>query len=286
MFKSFIAAALVAVMSAVMSVGADAAVNTKSNNDGIFSIFASKNKKKIVVKKKPGVKVVRRTGRTAANKPFTFASNQSTNKKVRLVRGNTCGGFLDCLFNEPGPGSRSARRINPNRQYAALSRPGVSIFRASGVSGGTRRSTVSWTSAKYPVGSLVVKTPERALYLVQGNGQALRYSVGVGKEGFQWSGNSRIVAKQEWPSWTPPQEMIEREAEKGHIIPDFMEGGPGNPLGARALYIGGTIFRVHGTNNERSIGGAVSSGCIRMMNADVIDLYNRVKVGARIYVYQ
>ncbi len=286
MFKSFVAAVFVAVMSTVASVGAEAAVNTESSNEGVFSIFASKNKKKVVIKKKPGVKVVRSTGRTAANKNFANTSNQSTNKKVRLVRGNTCDGFLDCLFNEPGPGSRSARRINPNRQYAALSRPGVSIFRSSGVSGGTRRSTVRWTDTKYPVGSLIVKTPERALYLVQGEGQALRYSVGVGKEGFQWSGNNRISRKAEWPSWTPPQEMIEREAEKGHIIPDFMEGGPGNPLGARALYIGSSVYRIHGTNNERSIGGAVSSGCIRMMNADVIDLYSRVKIGARIYVYQ
>jgi lipoprotein-anchoring transpeptidase ErfK/SrfK len=119
-----------------------------------------------------------------------------------------------------------------------------------------------------------------------GDGEAMRYSIGVGREGFQWSGNSKIVAKAEWPSWTPPQTMIEREAAKGHIIPPFMKGGPGNPLGARAMYIGGTIYRVHGTNAESSIGGAVSSGCIRMMNADVIDLYGRVKVGSPIYVYQ
>ena len=133
---------------------------------------------------------------------------------------------------------------------------------------------------------MIVKTLERALYFVSAKGEAIRYSVGVGREGMQWSGNSTIVAKQEWPSWTPPQVMIEREALKGHIIPPFMEGGPGNPLGARAMYIGGRLYRVHGTNNEASIGGAVSSGCIRMMNADVIDLYDRVKVGAKIYVYQ
>jgi len=119
-----------------------------------------------------------------------------------------------------------------------------------------------------------------------GDGKARRYKVGVGREGFQWSGNSRIVSKQVWPSWTPPQTMIEREAAKGHYIPPFMEGGPGNPLGARALYIGGTLFRIHGTNDARTIGGAVSSGCIRMMNSDVVDLYNRVNIGARVYVYQ
>jgi lipoprotein-anchoring transpeptidase ErfK/SrfK len=119
-----------------------------------------------------------------------------------------------------------------------------------------------------------------------GDGKAYRYSVGVGREGFQWSGSSRIAGKQEWPSWRPPAVMIAREAAKGHIIPEFMEGGPGNPLGARALYIGGTLFRIHGTNNPGSIGGAVSSGCIRMMNSDVIDLYGRARVGNRVIVTQ
>jgi lipoprotein-anchoring transpeptidase ErfK/SrfK len=283
MFKSLIAASLVAAMSLVASVGAEAAVNKKPGNESLFSIFSSK-KKKVVIKKKSGTKIVRKS-KANSNTPFVFNSTQPTAKKIKLVRRTGCVGFLDCVFNEPREGSR-ARRINTNRQYASLSRPGVSIFRSAGSSGRTLRSTVAWTESRYAVGSLVVKTPERALYLVQPNGQAIRYRVGVGKEGFQWSGNARIAAKKEWPSWTPPQEMIEREALKGRTIPDFMEGGPGNPLGARALYIGGTIYRVHGTNNEGSIGGAVSSGCIRMMNADVIDLYNRVKVGARIYVYQ
>jgi lipoprotein-anchoring transpeptidase ErfK/SrfK len=154
------------------------------------------------------------------------------------------------------------------------------------LSGKTSSQVVGWNETKYPIGSLIVKTPERALYFVSGKGEAIRYDVGVGRDGMQWSGNSSIVAKAEWPSWTPPKVMIEREALKGHIIPPFMEGGPGNPLGARAMYIGGRLYRVHGTNNEASIGGAVSSGCIRMMNADVIDLYDRVKVGAKIYVYQ
>jgi len=148
------------------------------------------------------------------------------------------------------------------------------------------RTTVPWAAGKYTPGSIIVKTPERALYYVLPDGEALRYDVGVGKEGFQWSGNGKISMKKEWPSWRPPQQMIAREAAKGHIIPEFMEGGPDNPLGARALYIGGTLFRIHGTNNAASIGGAVSSGCIRMMNTDVIDLYERVKVGSRVYVYQ
>jgi lipoprotein-anchoring transpeptidase ErfK/SrfK len=153
---------------------------------------------------------------------------------------------------------------------------------------GTTRSLVSFAEAgKYQVGSIIVRTPERALYLVLPDGKAMRYRVGVGREGFQWSGNSRIINKAEWPGWTPPAEMIKREREQnGRVIPTFMPGGPNNPLGARALYIGGTIYRIHGTNQASTIGGAVSSGCIRMMNADVIDLYERVKVGAKVYVYQ
>jgi lipoprotein-anchoring transpeptidase ErfK/SrfK len=202
---------------------------------------------------------------------------QAQAKAQTKVQGQKCKGFFQCLF-----GARKGVRVT-NKPVAGTA---VASLGGLGLSGRTSRRTVDWNEAKYPVGSLIVRTPERALYYISANGEAIRYSVGVGREGFQWSGNSRIVSKQEWPSWTPPKVMIEREAAKGHIIPPFMEGGPGNPLGARAMYIGGTIFRIHGTNNESSIGGAVSSGCIRMMNADVIDLYSRVKVGSKIYVYQ
>jgi lipoprotein-anchoring transpeptidase ErfK/SrfK len=202
------------------------------------------------------------------------AALQKREKEKRLVARRECKGVLQCLF-----GTRAVRVTNAKPvQYASLA--------SAGLSGRKTRRTVDFASGKYPVGSIVVRTPERALYLITGSGEAIRYSVGVGREGFQWSGNSTIVRKAEWPGWTPPQTMIEREAAKGHHLPAFMEGGPGNPLGARALYIGGTIFRVHGTNNESSIGGAVSSGCIRMMNADVIDLFDRVKIGTRIYVVQ
>ena len=141
---------------------------------------------------------------------------------------------------------------------------------------------MSFADGKYKPGSIIVRTPERALYYVLPGGKALRYRVGVGKDGFQWSGNSRIGMKREWPDWRPPANMIAREAAKGNIIPEYMEGGPNNPLGARAMYISGTMFRIHGTNNAASIGGAVSSGCIRMMNSDVIDLYDRVAVGSRV----
>ena len=151
----------------------------------------------------------------------------------------------------------------------------------------TTGQDIDWAPAsKYAMGTIVVSTPERALYFVTGPGQARRYSVGVGREGFQWSGNSTIVSKAEWPTWRPPQEMITREAAKGHILPTDMAGGPENPLGARAMYIGGKLYRIHGTNSPGSIGTAASSGCIRMMNADVIELYDKVKIGARVYVYQ
>jgi lipoprotein-anchoring transpeptidase ErfK/SrfK len=197
-------------------------------------------------------------------------------KQQRMARYNArtrygqarCFGFFDCLRKK-------------NRTYQRR----VTSASVGGIDRQTR-STVPWKEAKFAPGTIIVRTPERALYYVLPEGKAYRYDVGVGKEGFQWSGNSKIVMKKEWPSWRPPQQMIEREAAKGHYIPDFMEGGPDNPLGARAMYIGGTLFRIHGTNNAASIGGAVSSGCIRMMNADVIDLYDRVKVGSRVYVYQ
>lgn len=135
-----------------------------------------------------------------------------------------------------------------------------------------------------PSGSILVRTKERKLYFVLPGAQAIMYRVGVGREGFQWAGQNRISRKAMWPTWTPPAVMIKREAEKGHIIPAFMEGGPQNPLGARAMYIGSTDFRIHGTTQPWSIGHAVSSGCIRMLNEHVIDLFDRVKIGAKIIV--
>ncbi len=138
---------------------------------------------------------------------------------------------------------------------------------------------------KLKPGSILVKTRERALYYVLPGGKAIKYGVGVGREGFQWSGRNRISAKKEWPEWRPPEEMKKRELIKyGRKLPDVMPGGPDNPLGARALYIGSTLYRIHGTNNPRSIGKFVSSGCIRMLNDEVIDLYKRVKIGAPVIV--
>lgn len=133
-------------------------------------------------------------------------------------------------------------------------------------------------------GSILVDTGARKLYFVLPNDQAILYPVGVGREGFDWSGTNKISRKAVWPDWRPPQVMINREAKRGHFLPDLMKGGPKNPLGARALYIGSTEFRIHGTTQPSSIGRAVSSGCIRLLNAHVIDLYDRVQVGALVVV--
>jgi lipoprotein-anchoring transpeptidase ErfK/SrfK len=145
------------------------------------------------------------------------------------------------------------------------------------------RKTVPFDRSLAP-GSILVKTEERKLYFVLPNRKALQYSVGVGREGFTWSGTNRISGKAEWPTWTPPAVMVAREAERGHNLPQSMPGGPDNPLGARAMYIGHTDFRIHGTTQPWSIGKAVSSGCIRMVNSDVIDLYSRVKIGSLVVV--
>ena len=133
-------------------------------------------------------------------------------------------------------------------------------------------------------GTIVVDTPARRLFLVMPGGKARRYAVGVGKPGFEWAGTHKVTRKAEWPSWRPPAEMIAREKKKGRTLPTFMEGGVNNPLGARALYLGSTIYRIHGTNQAWSIGKAVSSGCIRMRNEDVMDLYDRVPKGTKVRV--
>lgn len=131
-------------------------------------------------------------------------------------------------------------------------------------------------------GTIVVHTDERFLYLVETGDRAIRYAIGVGREGFQWEGKVTVTNKKEWPDWRPPQEMIERQP----YLPRFMAGGEGNPLGARALYLGDTVYRIHGTNQPNTIGQAVSSGCFRMVNRDIIDLYNRIQVGAPVIVRQ
>ncbi len=142
-----------------------------------------------------------------------------------------------------------------------------------------QRQPVFYRSSEAP-GTIIVSTSQRFLYLIQGNNRAIRYGIGVGRDGFQWAGIHKITRKAEWPDWRPPAEMIERQP----YLPRFMAGGPGNPLGARALYIGHTVYRIHGTNQPQTIGHAVSSGCFRLVNPDIIDLFARVPVGTRVVV--
>jgi lipoprotein-anchoring transpeptidase ErfK/SrfK len=142
-----------------------------------------------------------------------------------------------------------------------------------------RRQMVVYQTREAP-GTIVIDTANTYLYYVLGNGRAIRYGIGVGREGFTWAGTERVTRKAEWPDWHPPAEMIQRQP----YLPRFMAGGPGNPLGARALYLGNSIYRVHGTNQPSSIGQRVSSGCIRLLNEDVVDLYSRVNVGTRVVV--
>jgi lipoprotein-anchoring transpeptidase ErfK/SrfK len=141
------------------------------------------------------------------------------------------------------------------------------------------RQTVNF-SGQYAPGTIYINTTERRLYLVLANGQALRYGIGVGRDGFRWGGTHRISAKKEWPSWTPPSQMLRRRPD----LPRHMAGGVDNPLGARAMYLGSTLYRIHGSNEPETIGQAVSSGCFRMTNEDVTDLYSRVSVGATVVV--
>jgi len=142
-----------------------------------------------------------------------------------------------------------------------------------------KRQVVNYATREAP-GTIIIDTPNTYLYYVLGGGQAIRYGIGVGREGFTWSGVQTVTKKAEWPDWTPPAEMIARQP----YLPRYMAGGPGNPLGARAMYLGGTIYRIHGTNAPHTIGTHVSSGCLRLTNEDVTDLYSRVNVGTKVIV--
>jgi lipoprotein-anchoring transpeptidase ErfK/SrfK len=142
-----------------------------------------------------------------------------------------------------------------------------------------RRQVVEYRTSEAP-GTIIVDTPNTYLYFVLGGGRAIRYGIGVGREGFTWSGVKTIERKSEWPDWIPPADMLQRQP----YLPRFMAGGPGNPLGARAMYLSGTVYRIHGTNAPATIGQRVSSGCIRMVNEDVVDLYSRAQVGTKVVV--
>jgi lipoprotein-anchoring transpeptidase ErfK/SrfK len=156
---------------------------------------------------------------------------------------------------------------------------GGSNYYGGGGSGPIPRTTVSFPG-RYAPGTIYINTAERRLYLILGNGEALQYGIGVGRDGFRWSGTHHISAKKEWPGWTPPAQMRARRPD----LPRYLPGGIENPLGARAMYLGSTLYRIHGSNEPETIGRAVSSGCFRMTNEDVTDLYNRVRVGAVVIV--
>jgi lipoprotein-anchoring transpeptidase ErfK/SrfK len=153
------------------------------------------------------------------------------------------------------------------------------LFGGMSYVGAIKRETVA-APGNFAPGTIIVNTTERRLYLIQDNGTALKYGIGVGRIGFTWAGTTKVVAKKEWPDWTPPSQMLRRRPD----LPRFMKGGPENPLGARAMYLGASLYRIHGSNEPETIGQAVSSGCFRLMNDDVIDLYNRVKIGAKVVV--
>jgi lipoprotein-anchoring transpeptidase ErfK/SrfK len=203
------------------------------------------------------------------------------------ARGNLGGGFVEFLFGDrpqspqvslPPPTDPRERPIYANADAAIGARPEHPTPRFD-IDPRYMRHEVDYQSAEEP-GTIVIDTPNKFLYLVGENGKAMRYGIGVGRPGFTWAGTHKITAMKEWPDWTPPKEMLERQP----YLPHHMAGGPGNPLGARALYLGSTLYRIHGTNEDWTIGTNVSSGCIRLRNADVEDLYNRVKVGTKVVV--
>jgi lipoprotein-anchoring transpeptidase ErfK/SrfK len=216
-------------------------------------------------------------------------------RMANAERSNMGGGFIEFLFGE---GQNQGERYRQQPAYQAQpsygSQPGLPqadpeppLRQQQGVAEPARpafdpkfeKQLVEY-DGKESAGTIVVDTPNKFLFLVQGNGKALRYGIGVGRPGFTWSGVKQISAKKEWPAWTPPAEMLVRRPD----LPRYMEGGPENPLGARAMYLGSSLYRIHGSNEPWTIGTNVSSGCIRMRNEDVIDLYDRVRVGARVIV--
>ncbi|MFC7399770.1 L,D-transpeptidase [Chelatococcus sp. GCM10030263] len=181
------------------------------------------------------------------------------------------GAFCAAVIATPA----SAYQIDPLTRQPLDVQPDSFRPQASGIP----REVVHY-DGPYKPGTIVISTRERRLYLVQPGGIAIRYGIGVGRPGFAWGGAKTITQKREWPGWTPPPQMLKRRPD----LPRHMVGGPDNPLGARALYLGSSLYRIHGSNEPDTIGQAVSSGCIRMMNADVIDLYDRVNVGTRVVV--
>ena len=226
------------------------------------------------------------------SEPTVIYADQSAQRPVAPMRmasaqrSNLGGGFIEFLF---GDGQNQGDRYQQQPAYSSqrpllepqqamrqqeLSEPAHPAFDPK-----FEKQLVDY-SGHEGAGTIVVDTPNKFLYLVQGNGKAMRYGIGVGRPGFTWSGTKQISAKKEWPDWTPPAQMLTRRPD----LPRHMEGGPENPLGARAMYLGSSLYRIHGSNEPWTIGTNVSSGCIRMRNEDIIDLYGRVNVGTRVVV--
>ena len=209
--------------------------------------------------------------------PSGFGARPEPSPRYRQVaaQGQYGGGFIEFLMRggqQSSAGSHLAD-LGPG-MVESPTQPGYLVMDPRFV-----KQQVSY-AGKEEVGTIIINTNERMLYLVEGKGQALRYGIGVGRPGFTWSGVHHITQKREWPDWTPPDEMLKRRPD----LPHHMAGGPDNPLGARAMYLGSTLYRIHGSNEPWTIGTQVSSGCIRMRNDDVIDLYGRVKLGAKVIV--
>lgn len=236
---------------------------------------------------------VRQKERRATRERSDFADNRSGATRP----GSMGGGFIEFLFSGARNGElpRSANErpwedMSPERERMndrTIADPRMQARREDARSARAPRTfdprylkqEVEYPSTEKP-GTLIVDTPNKFLYLIEGDGKALRYGIGVGRPGFSWAGVKTISAKKEWPDWRPPAEMLARRPD----LPKYMPGGPSNPLGARAMYLGSTLYRIHGSNEPETIGHAVSSGCIRMRNEDVIDLYEKVKVGTKVIV--
>jgi lipoprotein-anchoring transpeptidase ErfK/SrfK len=184
---------------------------------------------------------------------------------------NLGGGFIEAIFGGIAQPSRHPESYGRGALYNEPLRPAVDPIYLPQI--------VAYDGSEKP-GTIIIDTPQRFLYLIQPGGRAIRYGIGVGRPGFAWAGVKHVSAKREWPDWRPPEQMLQRRPD----LPHFMAGGPDNPLGARALYLGSSLYRIHGSNEPWTIGQAVSSGCIRMRNEDVIDLYDRVGVGTKVVV--
>ena len=216
-----------------------------------------------------------------ANPPMVVVAPPQGRERLDLG-----GGFIEYLFSDlrgpqvvaPPPPDRDQRPLYANIDPAAdpeIDPPGQPFK----IDPRYMRQQVEYAGDEEP-GTVIIDTPQKLLFLVEPGGKAMRYGIGVGRPGFTWSGVHKVSAKREWPDWYPPDEMIKRQPH----LPQHMPGGPNNPLGARALYLGSTLYRIHGSNEPWTIGRNVSSGCIRMRNPDVIDLYSRVKIGTKVVV--